>query len=89
MKKQTNNFFKLGGSYLGLFLGFIASLQLKIIRLFFYGDLQESNCLWSPFKNLSCYNLVLFLIMIFLISGFILGGITHKKILSEREKIYK
>jgi hypothetical protein len=74
------NIFKLPGSYIGLVVGFIASLQIKNNRMFLLEGKRDFVCDWNPIKELSCSNLILINIVLFLMIGFLIGGFVHKKI---------
>lgn len=74
--------FKLLGSYIGFFIGLIASLQIKNNRMFLLEGKTDFDCNWNLIKGLSCSDLALINIILFLAIGFVLGGIIHKKIKS-------
>lgn len=72
--------FKLKGSYIGLIVGFIASLQTRIVRLFLiYSGLDELKC---GLRNIevNCYIYATLLIIIFVIVGFLIGGIIEMRL---------
>lgn len=79
MKCQYLHIFKLSGSYIGLFIGFIFALQFKMNRMFLLEGVRDFNCDWNPIKGLFCSNLALISIILFLVIGFVVGGIIHKK----------
>ncbi len=79
MKYKYLSIFKLPGSYLGLFIGFIASLQIKNNRMFLLEGRTDLYCDWSPIKELSCSNLALITIILFLVIGFMAGGLIQLK----------
>jgi hypothetical protein len=79
MKYRCLYIFKLSGSYVGLFIGFIASLQIKNNRMFLLEGRTDFDCNWNLAKELSCSNLALVNIILFLVIGFIAGGLIHRK----------
>ncbi len=79
MKYQHLCIFKLSGSYVGLLIGFIASLQIKNNRMFLLEGRTDINCIWNPIKELPCFSWALVSIILFLVVGFIVGGIIHGK----------
>ncbi len=80
MKNKFLCVFKLSGSYVGLFIGFIFALQFKMNRMFLLEGSRDFNCAWNPIKELSCYHLAPINIILFLVVGFVIGGFIHKKI---------
>ena len=64
---------------MGLFIGFIISLQSRNNRMFLLEGARDLDCNWNPVQNLSCSDLTLINIILFLAVGFMLGGIIHKK----------
>lgn len=81
--KSNKNIFKLGGSYLGLFVGFIASIQIKISRLLVTEGVTEADCAFKPISSISCPNLALTIILVFCLLGFLIGGLIHKRTLEK------
>lgn len=79
MKYKFLCVFKLFGSYVGLFVGFIFALQFKMNRMFLLEGSRDFNCDWNPIKKLPCSHLALISIVLFLVAGFIIGGFIHKK----------
>jgi hypothetical protein len=79
MKYRYLCIFKLSGSYIGLFIGFIASLQIKNNRMFLLEGRTDIDCEWNLIKELSCSNLALLSIILFLVIGFVVGGLVHEK----------
>lgn len=79
MKRQNISIFRLPGSYIGLFIGMIISLQIKNNRMFLLEGRTDFDCNWNLLKELSCSNLALISIILFLITGFVVGGFIHKK----------
>ena len=80
MKYRCLYVFKLPGSYIGLFIGFIFALQFKMNRMFLLEGSRDFSCNWNPIKGLSCSHLVIVSIILFLVFGFVTGGFVHKKI---------
>ncbi len=79
MKKSKPSIFRLPGSYIGLFIGLIISLQIKNNRMFLLEGRTDLDCAWIPIKGLSCSNLTLISIILLLAAGFIIGGFIHKR----------
>ena len=80
-KKQKQNIFKLHGSYLGLFVGFIVALQFKVNRMYILEGIREFECAWKPVKGSDCSDWVLLGIIILLLVSFFIGGYFHKRII--------
>jgi len=66
-------------NYIGLFIGFIASLQLKNNRMFLLEGKTDFDCM---IRGLPCPALS---IVLFLLIGFVIGGIKNSKY-GERKK---
>jgi hypothetical protein len=71
--------FRTGGSYLGAWIGLIASLQIKITRMLLYGELTQDSC--NGFLGVDCRLLVLTNVFLFVLVGFLVGGLIHQKYL--------
>jgi hypothetical protein len=76
--------FKLLGSYLGLFIGLIFALQIKMNRMFLIEGSREFDCIWNPTQNLTCPDLALINIILFLLTGFVVGGLIHKNRITQK-----
>jgi len=89
-KEKRNNYliiFKLWGSYVGLYIGLIFALQIKMNRMFLIEGSREFDCIWKPIQGLSCSNLALINIILFLLIGFFVGGLIHRnKIIQKNNK---
>ncbi len=80
MKQQKFFIFKALGSYVGLFVGLIFSLQIKMNRLFLLEGKRDFDCQWIIKSDLVCSNLALINIIFFLIFGFVVGGLIQRKL---------
>jgi hypothetical protein len=80
MKRNCFFLFKSAGGYIGLLVGFILSLQIKMNRIFLLEGGRDFDCYWGSKSGFSCSNLALSIIILFLILGFIAGGLIQKKI---------
>ncbi len=80
MKREYFLLFKTSGSYIGLFVGFIFSLQIEMNRIFLLEGKRDFDCYLNLKSGLSCSSLALISIIFFLVCGFIAGGLIQKKI---------
>jgi len=76
--------FKLWGSYLGLYIGLIFALQIKMNRMFLIEGSREFDCIWNPIQGLTCSDLALINIILFLLTGFVVGGLIHKNKITQK-----
>jgi Ni,Fe-hydrogenase I cytochrome b subunit len=87
-KENKNNYliiFKLWGSYLGLCIGLIFALQIKMNRMFLIEGSREFDCIWNPIQGLTCSDLALINIILFLLTGFVVGGLIHKNKITQKK----
>jgi Ni,Fe-hydrogenase I cytochrome b subunit len=76
--------FKLWGSYLGLYIGLIFALQIKMNRMFLIEGSREFDCILNPIQGLTCSDLALINIILFLLTGFVVGGLIHKNKITQK-----
>ena len=86
MKQQKFYIFKAPGSYIGLFIGFIFSLQIEMNRLFLLEGKRDFGCSWIFQSDFFCSNLAPINIIFFLIFGFAVGGLIQKKYCNNANK---
>jgi hypothetical protein len=87
-KEKKGNYWiilKLWGSYVGLYIGLILALQIKMNRMLLIEGSREFDCIWKPIQSLTCPDLALINIVLFLLIGFLAGGLIHRNKIIKNE----